>query len=55
MFGTLLVFLAEHWELVELLYNAITTGKLTKQSATKALNDAMVAASDAQMQKEFPT
>lgn len=53
MFATVLTFLAEHFELVELLYEAIVNKGLSKDQIKTAIRDAMVAASDAQMQKEL--
>ena len=54
MIPTILLFLAEHADLLETLYVAITTGKLTALDAKKAITLAMVAASDAAMKAEFP-
>jgi hypothetical protein len=50
----LLQFLGSHFDLITLLFDAITEGKLTKDQATKAIKEAMIAASDAEMIREFP-
>ena len=52
--GLILAFLGEHFDLIELLFTAITTGKLTKDDAMRAVQEALVAASDAEMKREFP-
>lgn len=53
MIGTILTFLAEHYDLIELLYTAITQKSLTKTQAIQAIKDAMVAEADAQMKLEL--
>lgn len=52
--GAFLIWLADHYDLVVLIYDAVTSGKLSKDQATKAVQDAIVAASDAEMAREFP-
>ena len=48
-------FIGSHADLLELIFNAITTGKMSKEDLTKAVQDALVAASDLEMKREFPT
>lgn len=50
----LIAFLAEHVDLLALIYEAITGGKATKAQVTAAVTAAMVAASDAEIEREFP-
>lgn len=47
-------FLEEHSDLFELLFNAITSGGLTKSQAVEAIKQALVAAADAEIKREFP-
>ena len=53
MIGAILAFALEHQDLLELLYEGLTTGKLSKASALRALRAEMVAASDAEMHREI--
>jgi hypothetical protein len=50
----ILTFLMDHISLFETLFTAITSGKLTKDDAQRAIDQAIVMASDAEMQREFP-
>jgi hypothetical protein len=49
-----LAFITEHSDLLELLYEAITKGSLTKTQVMQLVRDAIVAASDAEIKREFP-
>ena len=54
LIGNILAFLAEHADLISLVYDMITSGKTTKQQMMDAIKASMVAASDAEMMREFP-
>jgi hypothetical protein len=47
-------FLLEHADLFQMLFDAISNGRLTKESATRALQRAVWEASDVEMDREFP-
>ena len=47
-------FLLEHADIFQLLYDAISNGRLTKDQVTKALQREIWAASDAAIDAEYP-
>lgn len=46
-------FLAEHWDLVTDVYDAIVNKGVQKEDLRKMIRDAMLAAADAQMKSEL--
>ena len=50
---TVAQFLLTHGELLDDIYQAIKSGKVSNEDLRKAVRDAMVAASDAAMQAEL--